>query len=33
LGYSGIKITEEYYSKVVQKRVDDEMDAVYKKVG
>ena len=33
LGHSSIKITQEYYGKVVQKRVSEEMERISRKFG
>jgi integrase/recombinase XerD len=33
LGHSSMMIAEEYYGKVVQKRVSEEMERVSKKLG
>lgn len=32
LGHSSMKITQEYYGKIVQKRISEEMERISKKV-
>ncbi|MFT6796608.1 MAG: integrase/recombinase XerD [Maribacter sp.] len=33
LGHTSIQITQEYYGKVVQKRVSEEMKRIFRKLG